>query len=37
MVSGTVLMVAYTYRDEVVGEVVRLISARKAIPHERRA
>jgi len=37
MVSGIVLLVAYTYRDEVSGEVIRLISARKAIAHERRA
>ena len=37
MVSGTVLMVAYTYRHEGGDEAVRLISARKAIPHERRS
>ena len=37
MVSGTVLFVAHTYRDEGSDEVIRLISARKAIPHERRA
>lgn len=37
MVSGTVLFVAHTYRDEAGDEVIRLISARKAIPHERRA
>ncbi|HXM42767.1 MAG TPA: BrnT family toxin [Bryobacteraceae bacterium] len=37
MVSGAVLMVAYTYRHEAGDEVVRLISARKAVPHERRA
>jgi len=37
MVSGAVLLVAHTYRNEADGEVVRLISARKAIPRERRA
>jgi uncharacterized DUF497 family protein len=31
------LLVAHTYRDEVGGEVVRLISARKATKHEREA
>jgi uncharacterized protein (DUF4415 family) len=29
MVSGVVLLVAYTYRDEASGEVIRLISARR--------
>ena len=37
MVSGTVLVVAHTYREEAGDEVTRLISARKAIAHERRA
>ena len=37
MVSGAVLLVAHTYRNEADDEVVRLISARKAIPRERRA
>jgi uncharacterized DUF497 family protein len=37
MVSGTLLLVAYSYRDEAGDSVTRLISARKAIPHERRA
>ena len=37
MVSGTVLFVAHTYREEAGDEVTRLISARKAIAHERRA
>jgi len=37
MVSGAVLLVAHTYREEVGGEVIRLISARKAIAQERRA
>ena len=37
MVSGTVLFVAHTYREEAGDEVIRLISARKAIAHERRA
>ena len=37
VVSGTALLVAYTYRDEPGDEVIRLISARKAIPSERRA
>ena len=32
-----VLFVAHTYRDEDGDEVVRLISARKATAHERRA
>jgi uncharacterized protein len=36
MESGTVLLVAHTYRDEARGEVIRLISARKANAHERR-
>jgi uncharacterized DUF497 family protein len=37
MVSGTILFVAHTYRDEAGDEVNRLISARKAIARERRA
>jgi len=37
MVSGMVLFVAHTYRDEAGDEVIRLISARKAIACERRA
>jgi uncharacterized DUF497 family protein len=37
MVSGAILLVAYTYPDEAGDEVIRLISARKAIPSERRA
>jgi uncharacterized protein len=37
MVSGVLLFVAYTYRDEASGEVIRLISARKATAHERKA
>jgi uncharacterized DUF497 family protein len=37
MVSGAVLIVAHTYRDEAGDEVIRLISARKAIASERRA
>jgi uncharacterized protein len=37
MVSGTVLLVAHTYREEAGDEVIRLISARKAIAGERRA
>jgi len=36
MVSGAVLLVAHIYRDEDGDEVIRLISARKAIAHERR-
>jgi hypothetical protein len=36
MVSGTIVLVAHTYRDEAGVEVIRLISARKAIAHERR-
>jgi uncharacterized protein (DUF4415 family) len=34
MVSGAVLFVAHTYREATGGEVIRLISARKAIAHE---
>jgi uncharacterized DUF497 family protein len=37
MVSGTVLLVAHTYRDRAGEEAIRLISARKAIARERRA
>jgi len=36
MVSGAILFVAHTYRDDGDGEAVRLISTRKAIPRERR-
>jgi hypothetical protein len=36
MESGMVLLVAHTYRDEASGEVIRLISARKANAHEKR-
>jgi len=36
MESGTVLLVAHTYRGEASGEVIRRISARKANAHERR-
>jgi len=35
MVSGALLLVAYTYPDEASDEVIRLISARKAVPIER--
>ena len=37
IVSGTVLFVAHTYREEAGDEVIRLISARKPIAPERRA
>jgi hypothetical protein len=37
MISGIVLIVAHTFRDEDGEEVVRLISARKATAPERRA
>jgi uncharacterized DUF497 family protein len=37
MVAGTVLLVAHTYRGEAGDEVIRVISARKAIALERRA
>jgi len=37
MVSGVLLFVAHTYRDDASDEAIRLISARKAIAHERRA
>ena len=37
MVSGTVLLVAHTYRGEAGDEVIRLISARKATAGERLA
>lgn len=36
MVSGVVLLVAHTYRYEDSDEVIRLISARKAVARERR-
>ena len=36
MVGGVVvLLVAHTYQDENVEEVIRIVSARKAIPRER--
>jgi|ERR1051326_323661 uncharacterized DUF497 family protein len=35
--DGVILVVAHTYRDEDGAEVIRLISARKATAHERRA
>jgi hypothetical protein len=37
MVSGALLLVAHTWRDEPGDEAIRLISARKAIARERRA
>jgi uncharacterized DUF497 family protein len=37
MVSGALLLVAYTYPDEASDEVIRLISSRKAVPIERQA
>ena len=37
MVSGVVLVVAHTYREGASDDVIRLISARKAIARERRA
>ena len=37
MVSESVLIVAHTHRDDLRDEVIRLISARKAIAQERRA
>jgi len=37
MVSGLTVIAAHTYRDESAGEVIRLISARKATARERRA
>jgi uncharacterized protein len=36
-ISGVVLIVAHAWRDEDGDEVIRLISARKATPGERRA
>jgi uncharacterized DUF497 family protein len=36
-ISGVVLIVAYAWRDEDGEEVIRMISARKATPGERRA
>ena len=37
VVPGTVMLtVAHTYREEGSEEVVRLVSARRATPHERR-
>jgi uncharacterized protein len=36
-ISGIVLIVAHTYWDEDGEDVIRLISARKATPSERRA
>ncbi len=37
MVSGVIVIVAYTYRNDPNDEVTRLISARKATAGERRA
>jgi len=37
MIAGLILIVAYTWRDEDGEEVIRVISARKATPTERRA
>jgi hypothetical protein len=37
MISGVVVMVAHTYRDEGEDLVTRIISARKATPTERNA
>jgi len=37
MTADIVLIVAHTWRDEDDGEVIRVISARKATPRERRA
>jgi len=37
MVFGEALLVAHTYRERAGEEVIRLISARKAVAHERRA
>jgi len=37
MIAGILLIVAHTWRDEDGAEVIRLISARKATPSERRA
>jgi uncharacterized DUF497 family protein len=37
MISGIVVIVAHTYLDQDGDEVIRLISARKAVASERRA
>ena len=37
MTADILLIVAHTWRDEDEGEVIRVISARKATPRERRA
>jgi len=37
MIAGLILIVAHTWRDEDGEEVIRVISARKATPTERRA
>ena len=37
LISGVLIVVAHTFRDEDGGEVIRLISARMAIPSERQA
>jgi uncharacterized DUF497 family protein len=37
IIAGIVLLVAHTWREEDGDEVIRLISARKATPNERRA
>jgi len=36
MVGGVVILVAHTYREEGSDEVIRIISARKATPQERK-
>lgn len=37
MIAGILLIVAHTWRDEDGAEAIRMISARKATPSERRA
>jgi uncharacterized DUF497 family protein len=36
MIKGLIVLVAHTYREESEEEVIRIISARKATPAERR-
>ncbi len=36
MIQGLIVLVAHTYRDEGEEQVIRIISARKATPTERR-
>ncbi len=36
MIDGVVLIVAHAWMDQGGGEAIRVISARKATPHERR-